>query len=137
MLGGEVREFLIELESRFPDFQLSSKDNELLNSLEYEMKHTEIAFTRIVSILNSLASPDSALSASQPGHFAGNAENMYISRISELENDLVKRRNECEELVQHMSQLEADLSRANHHISDVTHSPHFLIFLVATGRKGA
>ncbi|PJF17161.1 hypothetical protein PSACC_03022 [Paramicrosporidium saccamoebae] len=125
MLGGEVREFLIELESRFPDFHLSSSGNEWLNSLEFERKHTEIAFPQIVSILNSLASPDSTFPASQPGHFSGETEKMYMSRISELENDLAKRRSECEELVQHMSQLEVDLSRANHHISDVINGLRF------------
>jgi hypothetical protein len=121
MLGGEVREFIIELESRFPDFHVDSEKNEWLKLIELEMRDNEISFSQIISILHNLTGrtePFSFTSHSSEKLSRG-MEKMYTERIHELENDLEKRRGDCENLELYVSRLEADLSRTNHQISEV------------------
>lgn len=133
MRGQELREFLIELESRFPDFSLSSENVTLVETLEREYNNREINFYEILSILNAISGRNPLSSSPSPSTSeitkVINLEKVqerskdeipvYKHRIKELEDDLLFEQKKVSSCQLELSNLKIDLVKAQQKITRV------------------
>lgn len=97
MRGEEIREFLIELESRFPDFYAVREYAGIINSVEADNIGKEVSFYEVVSLLNTLTghSP-SAGGNNGPGEGGGGDNEQVLQRVRELEDQVARKDRELQ-----------------------------------------
>ena len=113
MRGEELWEFIVEIESRFPDLYLTPENRSLINAVEREHIGREIGFYEVVAILKVIVGHSTFSSdETQRDNFQENNEAVYRQRIAELETDLVALREK-------EGNAQDELSRANQRINEV------------------
>jgi hypothetical protein len=129
MRGEELWEFIIEIESRFPDLYLTPENRSLINAVEREHIGREIGFYEVVAILKTIVGYSASSSdETQSGNFQENKETIYRQRIAELETDLIALREKEEKAQDELSHVYLELSRANQRINEVQFAAVFSIF---------
>lgn len=95
MRGEEIREFLIELESRFHDFCATKEYAGIINSVETDNFGKEISFYEIVSLLNTLTG-HSAGSDNGANERESSANEQLLQRIHDLEEQVARKDRELQ-----------------------------------------
>lgn len=96
MRGEEIREFLIELESRFPDFYAVREYAGIINSVEADNLGKEVSFYEVVSLLNTLTGHSSAGGNNGPGEGGGGDSEQVLQRVRELEDQVARKDRELQ-----------------------------------------
>lgn len=94
MRGEEIREFLIELESRFPDFHATKEYAGIINSVETDNFGKEISFYEIVSLLNTLTGHSASSNNNEDERGSGNEQ--LLQRIHDLEEQVARKDRELQ-----------------------------------------
>lgn len=125
MRGDELREFLVQLESRFPGLRWGPEVLKTLSEMERESTGVSLDFHKVLRILADLPPTDGTSGDDSqnrlPHHLPAAAE----ATVARLEAELRRTQQEAERSQLESRRLEQDLAQALHRINEVE-SPRLL-----------
>lgn len=111
MKGSELRNFLFDLQSRFRDFRLNNAHYSLIGRIELDDSQRDLSFAELLALFEIIAgrTPTSTANSRQES-LSNEKEDMYLDRISQLENSLDDKKREYQDLHQSYHQIQNELA---------------------------